>query len=235
MTETNFGDLLRRHRIAAGLTQEALAERAGLSTRGISDLERGARELPRKDTLRLLLQALDLAPADRAALVAAARHLPATAARGAHSDRLSGLPVALTPLIGRETDVVSVAALLNEPAVRLVTLTGPGGTGKTRLALAIAERLAAVFPDGVTFVPLAALADPALVVSSIAHGLGVREAAGQTVVEALVAYLRDKRMLLVLDNFEHLLPAAPLRDRPAGRRSIVDRPGDQPRTPAAQR
>jgi predicted ATPase len=181
-----------------------------LSTRGISDLERGARELPRKDTLRLLLQALDLAPADRAALVAAARHLPATAARGAHPDRLSGLPVALTPLIGRETDVVSVAALLNEPAVRLVTLTGPGGTGKTRLALAIAERSAAAFPDGVTFVPLAPLADPALVVSSIAHGLGVREAAGQTVVEALVTYLRDKRMLLVLDNFEHLLSAAPL-------------------------
>ena len=135
MTETGFGDLLRRHRIAAGLTQEALAERAGLSTRGISDLERGARELPRKDTLRLLLQALDLAPADRAALVAAARHPLATALRGAHVDRLSGLPVALTPLIGRETDVASVVTLLNEPAVRLVTLTGPGGTGKTRLAL----------------------------------------------------------------------------------------------------
>ena len=78
MTETGFGDLLRRHRIAAGLTQEALAERAGLSTRGISDLERGARELPRKDTLRLLLQALDLSQADRAALVAAARRPPAT-------------------------------------------------------------------------------------------------------------------------------------------------------------
>jgi predicted ATPase/transcriptional regulator with XRE-family HTH domain len=210
MTETDFGDLLRHHRIAAGLTQEALAERAGLSTRGISDLERGARELPRKDTLRLLLQALDLAPADRTALVTAARHPPATEPRGVHPDRFSGLPVALTPLIGRETDVVSVTGLLNEPAVRLVTLTGPGGTGKTRLALAVAGRLAAVFPDGVAFVPLAALADPALVVSSIAQGLGVREAAGQTVIEALVAYLRDKRMLLVLNNFEHLLPAAPL-------------------------
>ena len=88
MTETNFGDLLRRHRIAAGLTQEALAERAGVSTRGISDLERGARELPRKDTLRLLLQALDLAPADRAALVVAARRPPATAPRGTHRPAL---------------------------------------------------------------------------------------------------------------------------------------------------
>src|SRR5215204_2869268 len=126
MTETNFGDLLRRHRIAAGLTQEALAERARLSTRGISDLERGARELPRKDTLRLLLQALDLSPADRAALIAAARHRPATAPGGEQTHRVSGLPVPLTTLIGREPDVAAVSALLIDPTVRLLTLTGPG-------------------------------------------------------------------------------------------------------------
>ena len=210
MTETGFGDLLRRHRVAAGLTQEALAERAGLSARGISDLERGARELPRKDTLRLLLQALALAPADRAALVAAARRSPARAPGGEHADRLTGLPVPLTPLIGRETDVAAVSALLKEPAVRLLTLTGPGGTGKTRLALAVAERLASDFRDGVTLVLLASLGDPSLVAAAIAQQLGVREAAGQTLVEALTAHLRDKWMLLVLDNFEHLLPAAPL-------------------------
>src|SRR3954452_23861739 len=99
MTETGFGDLLRRHRIRAGLTQEALAERAGLSTRGISDLERGARELPRKDTLQQLLQALDLSAADRAALVAAARRHPARASGSEYTDRVSGLPVPLTPLI----------------------------------------------------------------------------------------------------------------------------------------
>jgi predicted ATPase/transcriptional regulator with XRE-family HTH domain len=210
MTETSFGTLLRRHRIAAGLTQEALAARAGLSTRGISDLERGARELPRKDTLQLLLQVLDLAPADRAALVAAARRSPPTAPRGAQTAQLSGLPVALTPLVGREADVAAVSALLTEPTVRLLTLTGPGGTGKTRLALAVAERLAPDFPDGVTFVPLAALGDPSLVASAITQQLGVREAAGQTLGEALTAHLRDKRLLLVLDNVEHLLPAAPL-------------------------
>src|SRR5215213_6859224 len=102
MTETDFGDLLRRHRIAANLTQEALAERAGLSTRGISDLERGARELPRKDTLRLLMRAFDLSQSDRADFVAAARRPPATRPRSEHADRLSGLPVPLTPLIGRE-------------------------------------------------------------------------------------------------------------------------------------
>src|ERR687897_3851295 len=94
-TETRFGELLRHYRLAAGLTQEALAERAGLSTRGVSDLERGARGLPRKDTLRLLLQALDLSPADRAALIAAARRPPETPLWGVQADRLSGLPVPL--------------------------------------------------------------------------------------------------------------------------------------------
>src|SRR5215212_11547166 len=95
MTETSFGDLIRRHRTAAGLTQEALAERAGLSTRGISDLERGARGLPRKDTLQLLLQALDLSPADHAALVAAARRPAAVAAQAERGERAPGLPVQL--------------------------------------------------------------------------------------------------------------------------------------------
>lgn len=210
MTETSFGDLLRRHRLAARLTQEALAERAGLSTRGISDLERGARDLPRKETLRQLLQALDLTTADRAALIAVAQRPPKLASRATHTDRLVGLPVPVTPLIGREADVEAVAALLAEPSARLLTLTGPGGTGKTRLAVAVAERLASVFPDGMTFVPLAPLADPSLVISAIADALGVREAVGQPLIEAITAYLRDKRLLLILDNFEHLLSAAPI-------------------------
>ena len=209
MTETSFGDLLRRHRLAASLTQEALAERAGLSTRGISDLERGARELPRKETLRQLLQALDLTTADRAALIAAAQRPPMLVSRATHADRLVGLPVPMTPLIGREADIEAVAALLAKTSARLITLTGPGGTGKTRLAVAVAERLASVFPDGMTFVPLAPLADPSLVISAIADGLGVREAVGQSLLEALTAYLREKRLLLILDNCEHLLPAMP--------------------------
>src|SRR5215211_6311341 len=142
MTETGFGDLLRRHRLAAGLTQEELAERAGVSTRGISDLERGARGLPRKDTLQMLLQALDLSPADRAALVAAARRPAVVAAQAERIERSSGLPVQLTSLIGREAEIAAVATLLDEPAVQLLTLTGPGGTGKTRLALAVVERVA---------------------------------------------------------------------------------------------
>src|SRR5690349_11530388 len=139
MSETSFGELLRRYRLAANLTQEELAEQAGISTRGLSDLERGARGLPRKDTLQLLLQALDLPQADRAALVAAARR--PVAARAAQGHDPAALPVPLTPLVGREAEIAAVSALLAEPAVRLVTLTGPGGTGKTRLALAVAERV----------------------------------------------------------------------------------------------
>jgi predicted ATPase/transcriptional regulator with XRE-family HTH domain len=210
MTESGFGGLLRRYRVAAGLTQEELAERAGISTRGVSDLERGAHGLPRKDTLQLLLDALDLTATDRTTLVAAARRPATTRARRERSDRYPGLPVPLTPLIGREQAVVMVAAHLTEPVIRLLTLTGPGGTGKTRLALAVAERVAPKFPDGVVFIPLAPLGDPVLVAFAIAERLGVQERVEQTLLDTLTLHLAGKRLLLVLDNVEHVLPAAPL-------------------------
>jgi predicted ATPase len=93
--------------------------------------------------------------------------------------------------------------------VRLLTFTGLGGVGKTRLALEVARSAAEDFPDGVAFVALASLTDPALVVPTIARSLGLREAEGQSPHEALRAYLQEKRLLLVLDNFEHLMEAAP--------------------------
>lgn len=210
MTEAGFGALLRRYRLAAGLTQEELAERSGLSARGISDLERGARGLPRKDTLQLLLEALQLSVTDRAFLVEAAQRPLAVVSDGERRENLHGVPVPLTTFVGRETEIASVSALLHEPHVRILTLTGPGGTGKTRLALAVAQRMAAEFKDGVVFVPLAPLRDPAFVASAIGQLLGVRASAGQSLADRLKTHLASKHLLLILDNFEHLLPAATL-------------------------
>jgi predicted ATPase len=124
--------------------------------------------------------------------------------------RHTNLPAQPTPLIGRENEVAAVATLLGGSDVRLLTLTGPGGVGKTRLSLQIAAELIEDFTDGVYFVDLAPIRESSLVTSAIAATLGVRESAGQPLLAALKDYLRDKCMVLLLDNFEHLLNAAPL-------------------------
>ena len=122
----------------------------------------------------------------------------------------TNLPAQPTPLIGREREIAAMAALLRRADVRLVTLTGPGGTGKTRLALQVAAELLDDFADGVYFVNLAPISDPSLVATTIAQTLGVAEVASRPVEESLHAYLRAKQMLLLLDNFEQVLDAAPL-------------------------
>jgi predicted ATPase/class 3 adenylate cyclase len=124
--------------------------------------------------------------------------------------RPHNLPLQPTPLVGREADIVAIEALINQQSARLVTLTGPGGTGKTRLAQAVAANLLDTFSDGVWFVDLAPLNDPALVLPTIARTLGLREMGTASVQDALSAYLASKRLLVVLDNFEHLLEAAPV-------------------------
>jgi AAA domain len=124
--------------------------------------------------------------------------------------RRHNLPIQLTPLVGREDEIQQIGGLLEHEGARLVTLTGPGGTGKTRLALAVASDLLGAFPDGVWFVDLAPLTDPTLVLSTIATTLGVRESGMQPLQDAVSAFLADKRLLLLLDNFEHLLEAAPM-------------------------
>ncbi|HEX6685620.1 MAG TPA: BTAD domain-containing putative transcriptional regulator [Candidatus Limnocylindrales bacterium] len=133
-------------------------------------------------------------------------------------DRLSGgrtgtrgnLPVPATPLLGRLREMSAVVGMLRRNGIRLVTLYGPGGVGKTRLAIQVAGEIAGDFPDGVYFVQLASITDPALVLPVIAQTLGMRETSGQPLAEAVKARLRDGRVLIVLDNFEHLLESAPV-------------------------
>src|SRR5438445_4546876 len=119
------------------------------------------------------------------------------------------LPAQLTPLIGREQEVAAACTLLRRTEVRLVNLRGTGGIGKTRLALQVATDLLADFADGVCFVSLAAVSDPDLVVATIAQTLGLKDTGGQPPLERLKASLSQKRLLLLLDNFEQVLAAAP--------------------------
>lgn len=206
----SFAELLKQHRIAAALSQEALAERAGLSTRAISDLERGLHRAPYPHTIRLLAEALGLAADTRARLIAAVvrqRGLPA-ALPAASGRAVSRLPVPLTPLLGRERDEAAVAQLLHQAGVRLLTLTGPGGVGKTRLAIQVAAGFAAELPESVAFAELAGIRDVGLVLPTMVQALGLRADGGRSPLETLAAHLRDRETLLVLDNFEHLAAAA---------------------------
>ncbi len=214
-----FGELLRRLREAVGLSQEETAERAGLSQRGISDLERGKRRKPFPATVRRLAEALELPDAERTALLAAARRLPgpqSVVPAGSPNDAPSpqplsppahNLPAPSTALIGRRPQIEAARNLLLRDNVRLVTLTGPGGCGKTRLGLEIAAEMLGHFPDGVFIIPLAPIADPNLVCATTAQVLGLRESERQSLRETVRAHLRPRQTLLVFDNFEQVIAA----------------------------
>lgn len=209
LPEETFGSALRRLREAAGWTQEELAERAGLTSHGISALERGLRSRPYPHTVRALAAALGLGPVDRAALLAA---VPSRgrATGGDSPDRPVVAPVALpaapTPLVGRDGDVAALLDLLDDGGSRLLTLTGIGGVGKTRLAQAVALAAAERFPGGVAVVPLAAVEDAGLILPALGRALGLHAVEGSS-DDSVLEGLRGRRALVVLDNLEHLADA----------------------------
>ncbi len=214
MPRPDFGTLLRSHRLAAGLSQEALAERAHMSTNGISALERGYRRIPQRETLALLSGALALNDEQGRAFELAAARSELLPRQGATSVAIgpwlsvgsSILPLALTSFVGREVELAEIASLVREH--RLVTVTGPGGVGKTQMALHAAAALSEAGEAAVCFVGLAPVTDPALVVTAIASTVGVQEVPNHPLLEALLAYLKNRTMLLLLDNCEHVMAEA---------------------------
>jgi predicted ATPase/transcriptional regulator with XRE-family HTH domain/Tfp pilus assembly protein PilF len=206
--EAAFGQLLRRYRGAAGLTQEELAERAGLSARGVSDLERGLNRSPQRETLRRLADALNLNEADRAVLMAARRRSTPPPSHPAVSNGVPhNLPRELSGFVGRDADIGTVRRLLD--GAPLVTLAGTGGVGKTRLALRAARDLvrsaASAYPDGVWLIELADLGEARLVPQRIAATLGIGDDPNMPQLDTIEHVIRRLRILLVLDNCEHLI------------------------------
>jgi non-specific serine/threonine protein kinase len=214
-----FAWLLREHRLAAGLTQEALAERAGVGFRTIQDLEGGAHH-PRRGTLAKLVCALGLVGARRDRFEAAAHPMPRSWGstqpfrlmgrpdRSTEPNPIShhNLPIQMTSFVGRGREVAALTVLLRE--TRLLTLTGTGGCGKTRLALRVVEGLVDDFPDGAWLVELAPIGDPAFIPHSIAAALGVREEPPIPIHRTILDYLRTRRLLLIVDNCEHVIVAS---------------------------
>ncbi len=209
-----FGTWLKRQRKSLDLTREALAQRAHCSASTIRRLEAGDLR-PSPSLAASLAAALNISPAEQEAFIRFARgDTTATLPPTPHPANITPhspahLPAPLTSFVGRKREVTAVSNLLSEEGVRLLTLSGPPGVGKTRLSIAVASRLADVsmFGDGIYFVSLAPISEPHLVISVVAQALGVREKPGG-IYASLKDFLASKRLLLVLDNFEQVTAAA---------------------------
>jgi len=204
----SFGTQLKALREAAGFTQEELATIAGLSVHAVSALERGERRRPHVETVRALSAALDLTSATRDALLGSARG----AVRSVAVDELNdaSLPSALTALLGRDADVQALRRWLADPTARLITLTGPGGSWKTRLALELSRAIAEEGGTRVVFVPLAAIRSSAFVAPAIAEAFGLSDVTALDLPKRARVACGDQPTLLLLDNFEQILDAASL-------------------------
>ncbi|MBK9711302.1 MAG: helix-turn-helix domain-containing protein [Kouleothrix sp.] len=213
----SFGGWLKLRRKALDLTQDGLASAVGCSLVTIRKLESDERR-PSRQIADRLADCLRIAPGELAAFIGMARAEPyldpapaADQAPGRASPcARSNLPMPLTRLIGRKPEVAALRGALLRGDTRLLTLVGPPGIGKTRLALHVAGVLRDAFGDGVYFVDLSAVRDPDLVIGAIAQALGLQELSGRPLSESLRDYLRDRRLLLLLDNFEQVVDAAPL-------------------------
>jgi predicted ATPase/transcriptional regulator with XRE-family HTH domain len=216
---TAFGAWLKQRRNALGLAQKELAECAGCSVVTIEKIESSARR-PSSQIAEMLAECLKVPSDERLAFIEFARaHLSADRlALLADADdrapwrtlyrRSTNLPSPRTAFIGREKEIAAACALLRQPGVRLLSLTGPPGIGKTRLSLRVAEELMEDYEGSVYFVELAPVQNPDLVVPAIADALGSREVGGESLLQNLKRHLGDKRTLLVLDNFEQVVAAA---------------------------
>jgi predicted ATPase/transcriptional regulator with XRE-family HTH domain len=213
--QTGFGARVRKLRVAAGWTQAELAERAGISERAVSDIERGLRGTVYPATARQLAAALGVTGTRLPAFLTAAGGRVQGTGRlgdeigpvpGAHRTRI---PVPLTRLLGRDAELATSMAMLRDPGVRLLTLLGPGGIGKTRLATEVATLVQDDFPGGVYFVSLSPIDDPDMVPAVIANTVGLVEERA-SLPESLARRLGQHQALLVLDTFEHVLPASPV-------------------------
>jgi transcriptional regulator with XRE-family HTH domain len=199
-------ELLRGFRLQAGLSQEALAGLADLSVHAVSDLERGARRLPYPDTVQRLANALGISDVNRTRLGDSGRRHPSKGEVPSIATS-NALPAQPNVLIGRGREIQEIVERMRRPSVRLPTLTGPGGIGKTRLAIAAAEELVNDFVDGVAFADLS----PSMTRGSsspFVHMLGASEVGASPSLGLLQSHLRASRVLLVLDNCEHVLDVA---------------------------
>lgn len=208
--DASFGHWLRQRRKALRLSVVDLAQRVGCATVTLHKIEADERR-PSQQIAAKLADQLAIALTDRPAFIQAARGqfgVERLASLVTPNHRRTNLPTQPSRLIGRAREVAQVCTMLGTPDVRLVTFTGSGGIGKTRLALQVASEVLDDFADGVWLVELASVIDPSLVLSTIAQALGVQESSAQPLFQSLTIHLRAKQLLLVLDNFEHVIAAA---------------------------